>query len=485
MPCTRWVSLAVTWWLAVAAAKKPYPWPTVRGRTAPGLYSVSPHRAPKDWESRLAWTFPGARGKHSTIFLGGVVIDDERNVYTSSIDAVYKLDEFGNIVWLFPVGTSTTPVLHDGTLYTSTKDGKIIALSMKTGGVIFEKKVSDLIGSDISGAGVSDGVVISCTHGFAAGGASRVTALNASDGSLAWEFRPDGQLWNFMPMFTDEGSFVFQDQLGGVYHLRTTTGKLLWKNGYKGSWDETWTDGVPMLGPNRMVYAVHAGCHVSTCGPVVPGSIDAYSLDTGEKVWSQVTPYSPNSQPLVAKLGKSSRYSVVLPIGQPGKLPPSIQILYWPLPMFARYFLFHLATWLGESQKILWGNVPYPSVVQAYDAETGAKQWSWQAPDLVTGVPAGDEELLIKRTSAGNLNQPICIPNLWASPTMDADGRIFLGHANGRIYSIHDANEDGMIDPEQEVKEMNTKVAFGHPGLGMAPGMAVMVNCDVVLAFKY
>uniref|UniRef100_A0A7S1RKR1 Pyrrolo-quinoline quinone repeat domain-containing protein n=1 Tax=Alexandrium catenella TaxID=2925 RepID=A0A7S1RKR1_ALECA len=468
-----------------------YPWPTVRGRTKPGLYSISPHKAPKSWEKKLAWSFPGARGNHSTVFNGGALIDDEGSIYTAAVDAVYKLDKNGAIKWVYPCATSTTPAIHGGALYSTRKDGVFFKLDMRFGTELWSTKVSEFIGGDIAGAGVSDGVFVGSSHGSPGGGDSTVTGVNASDGSVLWSYKADSQLWNFQPMFTGEGTFVFQDQIGGVYHLRTSTGEVLWTAGYKGPWAESWSDGVAMIGPNRLVYVAHADCHLpgsfstryQQCQATDPGTITAYRLDSGDRVWSQVTPYSPNSQPLVAKLGKNSGYSLVLPIGLPAGVPPSFKVFGWePLPMWVRKAIWQFSIWLGDNQRYLWGNVPNPSIVQAYDAETGEKQWSWTSPVLLKGHSAGDEELVIDRSGAGA--QAICVPNLWASPTIDAEGTIFVAHANGKIYAIRDANGDNAIDPEKEVTEFSTGVAFGHPGPAVAEGMMAIVNCDRVYVFK-
>jgi len=475
--------------LSAADPGPQYPWPAVRGRAE--SYSISPHRVPKGWEKTLAWTFPGARGNHSTVFNGGVAIDDERNVYTAAVDCIYKLNEHGVILWLYPVATSTTPMLYKGALYSNSKDGRVFALDMKSGTVIWSSKVCERIGGDIASVGVSDGVVVSSSDSPGFEGDGKVLGLNATSGEVLWTYSAEAQLWNFMPMFTGEGTFVFQDQIGGVYHLETATGKVRWTAGYKGVWTETWSDGVAMVGPNRMVYVVHADCRYQgfstypACTPTSPGTVRAYRLDSGELAWSQQTPYSPNSQPVVVKLGKSSKLSVVLPVGIPAGLPPSLMIFGVPyLPMGLKSLIHQFSIWLGDSQTWLWRNTRNPSVVQAYDAETGEKQWSWTPPDLVRGYSAGDEELLIPRIRFG-APQHICIPNLWASPTVDADGKIIVSHANGKIYAFKDDNEDGVIDPPTEVVEYDTEVAFGHPGAGLAEGMMVTVNCDRVLAFKY
>jgi hypothetical protein len=37
-----------------------------------------------------------------------------------------------------------------------------------------------------------------------------VKALNASSGEILWTYQPDMPVWNFLALFPDDGSLVFQ-----------------------------------------------------------------------------------------------------------------------------------------------------------------------------------------------------------------------------------------------------------------------------------
>lgn len=57
-----------------------------------------------------------------------------------------------------------------------------------------------------------------------------VKALNASSGEILWTYQPDMPVWNFLALFPDDGSLVFQDMSGKAYRL-TLEGQLMWKAG--------------------------------------------------------------------------------------------------------------------------------------------------------------------------------------------------------------------------------------------------------------
>merc|ERR1711860_182299 len=173
------------------------------------------------------------------------------------------------------------------------------ALRMDSGVVLWRVKVSEFIGPDATGTGAHKGIVIASTHGKQGGGDSQVTALNATDGKVGWMFKADAQLWNFMPFFTSDDKVIFQDQIGGVYCVGLTNGNLIWKNGYRGGWGETWTDGTPMLGPNGIVYAVHMSGNQATLSARQSGDLSAYKESDGSFLWRRSVPYPPNPQPLI------------------------------------------------------------------------------------------------------------------------------------------------------------------------------------------
>jgi len=434
----------------------PYYWPMARGR--PGQYSTSLFKGPRNFTESLAWNWSDPRGKYTSVLLGGPLIDDELNIYIAADDKIMKFDTDGNVIWTHMVDTYRVPALMDGALFGSSIAGEVFSLRMDSGSKIWSVNVSENIGADISAIGAYDGVVIACTHGKKMGGESRVSSFNASNGALLWEFFPDGQLWNFMPLFSENNSLVFQDQLGSVYHLNVKEGSLLWKASYGEPGPESaWTDGMAMLGPNGTVYGVHMNGPVSKLSPNVSGNLRAYSLAAGTLLWQQNFSYPPNSQPVVAQLGRgdgrSTHLSVVMPIGAQAIFP------------FNNPFHHYLSS------------------IHAFNAATGSPEWSWAPAPWEKNHVASDKKRF-QEWKKGRTSKGLCLPNPWASPTVDVAGALYAGYQDGKIYRIRDSDGDGKIQSETEVSSFNAGAAFGHPGASIAPGMLAIASCDTLFVFK-
>lgn len=272
------------------------------------------------------------------------------------------------------------------------------------------------------------------------------------------------------------------------------------------------------------MYAVHVAVPLRELGPLSPGDLSAYRLRDGALLWQQHFPYPPNSQPLVAQLRPGSKLSVVMPIGvQPlfGHWFVAVILLSFGVPLgllcglacgvaccccgrlcckvagadctrltssarrgAALGAILSLAiALLICSNLALLHHSRFPAEVRVFDAETGTPQWSW-APELWEWSScAGDTIGFFPRVFSGS-PRPFCIPNPWSSPAIDAEGTIYLGHANGKLYAISDSNSDNVIDDETEVSSFDLGVAFGHPGAGLAPGMLAIVSCEGVHLFR-
>jgi len=332
--------------------------------------------------------------------------------------------------------------LVQGCVYVTDNSGTLMALSMETGAKLFSKKFTEELGTDISGVGVHDGVVVAESHGLSGGGAFAVAGMNASNGDLLWEFPSDDQLWNFMPMFTDTETFVFQDKKGGAYHYGLKDGKRIWKSGYAPSSNDDMTDGLTMLADGK-VYTVHSDGQC--CKANQAANLRAYDLSSGEEVWKQDFSHPANSQPVVGHLGHGSglseKLALVMPIGAQ------------PVGEFANY----------------------RSSIAAFDAETGAPIWEWKPPDYIDKLVAGDFERIQHGT--------MCLPNPYGSPSIDARGTVYTGHFNGIIYAIRDDNGDNIIQ-DSEVSKFDTGAGFSHGGVAFAPGMLAIPSCDGLYVFK-
>lgn len=429
-----------------------YWWPSARGR--PGNYSEAPSEGPTELTHSLAWEWHHPRGRYHTTMLG-VVIDDQRCLYLAADDAIRKFNMHGNLLWTYePAGNiPTNPSLWGGALFGSTRNGHVFAVSMETGEPLWSVAVSERFGSDTGSVSVHRGVVVASTDGDGGIGNTHanvvVRGINATDGATLWTFRPDMPVWNFMALFAQDGSFVYQDVEGRAYRNRLDDGTLVWKaGGHPG----TWTDGSVMLGPNGVVYAVAIdGCCCAPCsGPKqgmhedTPGWLDAFRLEDGAALWSQTVARPPNAFPAVGRLAPGAELSVVIPVGKQC-------------------------------------GVRTQTDMYAFDAQTGVPRWKWVGPRNPYPACAGDLEGLSTRLALGI--RSMCTPNPWSAPTIDAAGAIFAGNQDGRFYRVRDDNFDGQIGAS-EVSSLDTGAAFSTPGSAHAPGMVAVASCDGLFVFR-
>mmetsp|Transcript_91063 Transcript_91063/g.202165 ORF Transcript_91063/g.202165 Transcript_91063/m.202165 type:complete len:473 (-) Transcript_91063:32-1450(-) len=438
-------------------ARDAYFWPNARGR--PGSYSASPYQAPRDLSQKtLAWkwnitsTPQSASASPLSQFwsahassISGILIDDEKDIYVFAVDGVRKLSSDGELIWFTPMMTWRIGSLRNGTVYTTTELGHVVALSMETGQELWSSKFTQITGPEISALAIEDNVIIAESLSKLTGGGKKLAGLDATDGHKLWEISPDNQLWNVMPMATGNGTFIMQDQAGGVYHIRAKDGHRIWKSGFSGEWGQYWSDGMAMLA-DGVVYAVHSDGGLKDLAPTETSNICAYDLATGQKIWRQDFPFPTNTQAAVGYLGKgaglSDRLSVVVPIGAQ------------PIP----------TKWT------------YNSSIRVFDAKTGAPQWEWTPPTYRGGFVPGDVEDIL------HAKLP-CLPNPYGSASIDARGTVYLGHFNGKIYAIRDDNGDGRID-DSEVSEFYTGAGFSHGGVAIAPSMMAIASCDTVYVFE-
>merc|ERR1712110_505256 len=99
-------------------------------------------------------------------------------------------------------------------------------------------------------------------------------------------------------------------------------------------------------------------------------------------------------------------------------------------------------------------------MVLGLDPETGTELWRWSPPDWKRSAVAGDDEGLINRLTTGT--GFACLPNPWGSPSIDADGSVFLPHQNGNLYVLRDTNKDGLISAG-EVSSFYSGSGSSHP----------------------
>ncbi|CAE6958289.1 bamB [Symbiodinium natans] len=433
-----------------AAAKKEveYRWSSGRGNFPD--YGVAKDTAPFDLPARFAWSWSHPLGRFHTLTYG-TVIDHLSNVYLSGADGIRKFDPSGKLLWEYaslPAEMMDAPSLFNGTIYGSDTHGNVVALNMEDGKVEWKTHVSDAICQDNGFTMAKDGVVLAasdCREPSPNGESNHlVKALNASTGKQLWTYAPDTAIWNFLPLFVDEGDFVFQDMTGKAYRLHLHTGHVIWKSGGK---EGTWTDGSAAVG-NGMVFAVNNN-HMppnAFYSEYNPGTLSAYNLSTGKLVWKVVTQRPPNNAPAVGKVKNLPGMSVVMPLCQ-------------------------------QVQQGAFCDV------HVYNADTGDLRWVFHGPAQAGPYQAGDLEGMDIRRSSGV--RPTCLPNGWSAPTIDAEGTVFVGHEDGNFYALRDMDGDGTIFGDDESQIYDTKAAFaGSSSPAVAPGILAIASCDSLFVFK-
>merc|ERR1719422_2272784 len=107
-----------------------------------------------------------------------------------------------------------------------------MALDMETGQVIWSTNLNAFGAGDNGCVHAFDGYVF--THAYPKDPPDRehIYALNATTGDKLWEYKPEGNLQNFMPLITGDGSrtFIFQNNNGTTFRM-TYDGKLIWQAG--------------------------------------------------------------------------------------------------------------------------------------------------------------------------------------------------------------------------------------------------------------
>jgi len=470
----------------------------------------------------FSWRFY-PEGQYEWLALG-VVIDNQRNIYTAGHEGISKHSPDGQLLWLYSKGLSfpTVPCLEGQSLFGSAHQGLVFAVDLETGGELWRTKVSDEIACDTGFVTSQDGLIVAAADSYWWTHNKQVVALNASTGQQVWSFRPDAPVWNFMALYPGDGTVVFQDLEGRAYRLELDSGLQLWK---AGGFPGTWTDATLMVGPNGAVYSKSTMGSAEWClnfllkKHACPGVITAHRLDDGRQMWRRNFSMPTNSFTAVGRVKGVDGLAVVAPIGQQGG-PPLVLVAAFVAAAclmlgLAACLLFGSAhalrsrcsgcgrtrSWacrgfaLGSLVLLPPGLLTLAVVpvheahLYALDAETGETRWRYELPSWRAWHTAGDPEGLVARIGRGYRNRrilprPLCLPNPFSAPTISADGGVYLGYQDGRMYSVRDSNEDGRIDGDAEVSTFSTGTAFSASGAAFAPGMMAIANCDGTFVFQ-
>jgi outer membrane protein assembly factor BamB/orotate phosphoribosyltransferase len=237
--------------------------------------------------------------------------------------------------------------------------------------------------------------------------AAKMQAFSVESGGVVWEYQAAGAastkkgIWS-CPAF-HEGRLYFGAYNGTIYCLDAETGEEIWARP-----DGEWVGASPLIVPKHNL--VYFG--IEYVRPWAQGSIGAYDMDTGEKVWEHQ----------VEKLQH----------GSPG---------YWE-----------------GGDLIVWGSADHETL--ALDAKTGDIAWRFETRRSVKYAPAVDEER--KLTAFASFDKSIYILDVatgqkrgeWLTEEicyttpLFAGNKLFCGSGDRHLYVID-------VDQMKLIKKIN------------------------------
>lgn len=479
-----WIAVVFLLWpLTVSAGD--YFWPGTNG--------VSIQTGPRVNFSSPAWHWR----EDVQVMRAGPLIDDKQNIYqTTVVGHVYKFNSQGLQLWRYKARAMIPggAYLYQGALYALVKPSKLkgggchlMALDMETGTERWRVKLGNALHAAEAPLLISQGVVVvgvamgrPLGRGELPSSNNLVLGVSAVDGSLRWRFSPDSSVNNLL-VSAQADRIVFMDHSGVVYRLSLTDGALIWKTGVH---TRTISTGAAVLGDNDVVYAVSNAMMDST----LSGVIHAYRLSDGQLLWKRFTgDFEGNQAPAVGYLKKTSegeaRPSVVAALGprpgHPVQMKATGTVLIWApwfLLVLDMELVFRAMQQIPE-HILEWFFPPteYRGRLVALDAETGETQWTFTPPPWVHDSGNGESRRLKPRNNVYT-NELLCVPSSWSAPTISADGTVYAGFMDGKLYAVHgDANNDGKIT-DGEYSMFDAGDAWSG-SVAMAPGLLVAAPC--------
>lgn len=449
-------------------------WPTVRGRHI-GSGNIETDPPPANLASHLSWTWTPPQDKFQSVIAGGPVIDHHKNIFVAATDGLRKFSPEGSVLWHHKSygGLAHAPCLHGSMVFTSHTNGNLMGLDSHSGRVLWSRRWSKRSPKEgVFPAAHDDLFVFGTEVGDdprRPGGAQLAWALDAETGWLRWVFRGDNAFVNFSPIFPGDNSMVLMDFTGMVYRVNLNNGHLMWKNRGLRSF-RSYTEGGAVLGPHKTIYTCsNPGTSYGQEGE--KGILHAFNLTTGESLWSQELPHPCNSVPSVAEMkGPKKGHSVVVTPGSKLRKPN------------------------------LHGSV------MAFNAETGALEWRYQAPRL-NDIP-GASKLYWEGSPNRTEYDGTCYPQHWSAPRIASDGSVWASRADGKIYNVRGppegfegspdvalARAGGMENFETDLDFQTTagvqvqQTTVDGPSMAGAmafsPGMTVMASCNKLHVYTH
>lgn len=118
----------------------------------------------------------------------------------------------------------------------------------------------------------------------------------------------------------------------------------------------------------------------------------------------------------------------------------------------------------------------------ALDARDGHVAWQAELPPIGRISPLGDEEGVIIRLREDSVRS-ICLPAQFGPPTVLADGTVFVGRSDGKIYQVRPPPTIGTGQAEVRTIEIGASVLPAQP-TAWAPGIMAITTCDDIHVFN-
>jgi len=318
----------------------------------------------------------------------------------------------------------------------------------------------------------------------------RVFGLNASTGEELWHFKVSCGLWVFLGLFPDDDTTVFQDECGGMYRIGLFNGSQIWHTPAAFSF----TDGSGMLGPDGSAYSCST-LPGDPFDPLLGGVLRKLSLHDGAVLWSAETPYPCTNIPSVTADGSTV---VVAPGAIPGVLQEPFyaqraEILSLPRKRRVAVQGFYNSMRRNNTLRAFLHMPDLTGAIMGFDAHTGEVRWQHEVQASGDVQAAGDSERtwkvfiederdfhvdgIAQKLAEGDYIQPYCGPVHWSPPSLDVQGRVYIGDSAAGEFRVYDPKADKEL-------AFHTGDGFMPSGAAWAPGLMVFSTCQTVYAFK-
>jgi outer membrane protein assembly factor BamB len=352
--------------------------------------------------------------------------------------------------WTVAAGTTdrvegSAVIGPEGTVYIGADDGRLYAFNGATGAIRWATTVQD--------RGVDSTPALGADGSMYVGAGHSVVALDAATGALKWRFETAGDVESSPTLALDGMTLYFGADDAMVYALNSSNGVLRWSFAFPDGSD---TDSSPALGADGTIYiGSDKGMLYALDG--LNGELKWYFQAVGEI--SGAPAIGIDGTVYICALNSAKSESVTYAIdGRTG-------VQRWAVPHFSRSAP---SVAIGSDGTVYVAGVAPPgnfngpgveqsAVVWALDGDTGDRKWAQPLEPGSAGVTAvsidGAGILFVqaeKPISAGGVGklsalEPSTGRILWAvathgssnsSPAIGADGTVYVGSDDGRVYAI-------------------------------------------------